>query len=256
MGTFYNNANCDIYIGQGAGKKLLDDISKTKSSIKIVSPYLSPFLIKELIHLYNKGINVHLITSDNIEDFYKSEDKIIHNLIIQHKKPDLEAEKIRNKWIDIYRLLLYAIIGLSLILLLSIYFYRELKLIYGIVPLVMLFLIRKFYEKKITTKRIYTYSYSQLFPFKVYVSPDNASTFRNTFIHGKIYIIDKEIVYMGSLNFTGRGTKDNYETRIRTTDIKAVQKIVEEFDDLFYHSGLPQRDIQQWGSEIYYEPIN
>ena len=36
---FYNGANCDIYIGKGAGKKLLNDIRNAQKSIKIVSPY-------------------------------------------------------------------------------------------------------------------------------------------------------------------------------------------------------------------------
>ena len=27
MGTFYNKAVCDFYLGQGAGKKLLEDIN-------------------------------------------------------------------------------------------------------------------------------------------------------------------------------------------------------------------------------------
>ena len=39
MRTFFNGANCDIYIGQGAGKKLLDDITNAKRSVKIVSPF-------------------------------------------------------------------------------------------------------------------------------------------------------------------------------------------------------------------------
>ncbi len=93
MGTFYNGANCDIYIGKGAGKKLLDDISIAKRNVKLISPYLSPFLIKELIYLYTKGINIHLITTDNIEDFYGSYEKNIHKLINQHQIKDLEAEK-------------------------------------------------------------------------------------------------------------------------------------------------------------------
>lgn len=69
-------------------------------------------------------------------------------------------------------------------------------------------------------------------------------------------IIDDEIAYMGSLNFTASGTKENYETRIRTTDPEAMSVIVKEFDDLFFHSGLPERDIQYWGSQLYKEPIN
>ncbi|ASW75736.1 hypothetical protein CJF12_16590 [Chryseobacterium piperi] len=256
MGTYFNGANCDIYIGTGAGKKLLDDISTARKTVKIISPYLSPFLIKELIYLHSKGINIHLITTDTIEDFYGSYDKNIHKLIKQHQIKDNEAEKIRNKWIDLTKILLYSIITLAVTLILTAYFYRSAKLLYGIIPIILLFLLKHLYQNKIENHRIFNYKYSQLFPFKVFVSPQNANTYKNTFIHGKVYIIDDEIVYMGSLNFTGSGTKENYETRIRTTDNKAVVKLVEEFNNLFYHSGLPERDIQYWGKELYNEPKN
>ncbi len=53
---FYNGANCDIYIGKGAGKKLLHDIRNAKASIKIVSPYLSPFLISKLISCQKQNL--------------------------------------------------------------------------------------------------------------------------------------------------------------------------------------------------------
>jgi len=258
MGTFYNNANCDIYIGKSAGKKLLDEILNAKKTIKIISPYLSPFLVKKLIFLHAKNVNINLVTTDTIEDFYGTYEKNIHKLINQHKILDKEAEKVRNKWITVAKILLYSIIGLILVLLLIAYFYTEIKLLYGIIPILILTLIRNFYKNKIRNKRIFNYHYSQLFPFKVFISPEkNAHTQKiNTFIHGKIYIIDDEIVYMGSLNFTESGTKNNYETRIRTIDKNAVIKIIDEFDELFYNSGLDERDIQYWGSQLYEEPIN
>lgn len=78
----------------------------------------------------------------------------------------------------------------------------------------------------------------------------------DTFIHGKIYLIDDAIAYLGSLNFTNSGTKNNYETRIKTTDRQAIEKIKEEIDDLFNHSNLPEKDIQVWGKQLYEEPIN
>ncbi|MCF2220079.1 hypothetical protein H9Q08_12290 [Chryseobacterium sp. PS-8] len=58
------------------------------------------------------------------------------------------------------------------------------------------------------------------------------------------------------LNSLRSGVKDNHETRIRTTDLEAVAKIIEEVKEVFYHSNLPERDIQFWGSQLYEEPIN
>lgn len=256
MGTFYNGANCDIYIGKSAGKKLLDEISNAKRNVKIVSPYLSPFLIKELINLHKRGIKVHLVTTDNIEDFYGESDKNIHQLIHQKKVINKEAEAKRSQWENMASVLLFISIGLIAVLLLGLAVYQQLKLILGLVPIAGLLVIRNSYQEKIRKQRIYHYKYTQLFPFKVFMSQSAQGGSRNTFIHSKIYIIDDQVVYMGSLNFTASGIKDNYETRIRTTDIQAVQKIVEEFNALFYHSKLPERDIQFWGSQLYKERPN
>lgn len=256
MGMFFNGANCDIYIGKGAGKKLLEDISNAKKSVKVVSPYLSPSLINELIRLHSKGLEISLITNDNIEDYYRDSEKNIYRLIIQKSIVDDNAQKIRNKWINLEEILRYTFFGLSAILVFTLFLFKTLKLLFILFPILLLFIIRKTYIKKIKNKRIYSYQYSQLFLFKVYISSQNANTNSNTLIHSKIYIIDDEIVFMGSLNFTYSGTKNNYETRIRTIDKIAVDKIVTEYDELFYNSGYPERNVRDWGKELYGEPIN
>jgi phosphatidylserine/phosphatidylglycerophosphate/cardiolipin synthase-like enzyme len=87
-----------------------------------------------------------------------------------------------------------------------------------------------------------------MYPKQTYLS--------DTFIHGKIYLIDDQIAYLGSLNFTESGTKYNYETRIRTTDPNAIKEIKEEFHQLMNYSDLPEWDIQYWGKLLYQEPIN
>lgn len=255
MGTFYNNAVCDIYIGKSAGKKLMEEIRSAKRNVKIISPYLSPFLIKELIFLHSKGIGISLITTDGIEDFYGNYDRNINKLIIQNKHIDEEAKASRDNLIALSRTLLLTILGLSVVVLSLVFLLKEWRLFYGFALVILLFLIRDFTVKKIKNKRIYNYTYRQLFPFKVFVSPDKKS-FNRTFIHSKIYIIDNEIAYLGSLNFTGNGVKENHETRIRTTDHNAVGKIVEEVDHLFFNSNLDERNIQFWGRQLYPEPIN
>lgn len=252
---FYNGANCDIYIGKGAGKKLLNDIRNARKSIRIVSPYLSPFLISELINFRKRNLEVELITTDNIEDFYGSYEKNIHKLIIQNRKTNNEAVEKREKWKDISKILTYINFGLLAILIGIAYFFRDIKISFGLIPIIILFLIIKLYMNKIKNQRIYSYWYSQLFPFKVYMSPDTTDL-SDTFIHGKIYLIDDEIAYLGSLNFTASGTKHNYETRIRTTDRNAIKEIKDELNQLLNHSNLPERDIQFLGKQLYREPIN
>lgn len=71
-----------------------------------------------------------------------------------------------------------------------------------------------------------------------------------------MYLIDDEIVYLGSLNFTGNGTRNNYETRIRITDRKAVKEMVAEFISLFNNDTYQERELSEWGRELYLEPLN
>jgi phosphatidylserine/phosphatidylglycerophosphate/cardiolipin synthase-like enzyme len=257
LAMYFNGASCDIYIGQGAGKKLLDDLHTAQKSIKIISPYLSPFLVKELIELKrgNSNLSIELITSDEIEDYKDVNQSNIYKLIVQNKKLDHDAETQRNKWKKVFRILLTATVGLSVVEYLSILFLQDARLLFGIIPIIISVIVLLIYRSKISNKRIYNYHYSQLFPFKVYLSPYK-SPLSDTFIHSKIYLVDDSIAYLGSLNFTHNGTTSNYETRIRTVDRNAISKMNDEFFELFHHSSLPERDIQKWGRRLYKEPIN
>ncbi|WP_051691669.1 phospholipase D-like domain-containing protein [Pedobacter borealis] len=248
---YHNNTLCDIYIGKGAGKKLMDDMRSAKYSVKIISPYLSPYLISELINLKDKNIDVKLITTNNIEDFYGDRERNIYKLIIQKCNTDFDKQIIRNKWIKLAETLSYISYGLIALLIALAYYFRDLKIFLGFIPIIILFLIRGLYKIKTKNLRIYSYNYTQLFPFKVYMCNEKASL-----IHSKIYLIDGQIAYMGSLNFTASGTQHNHETRIRTTDINAIEKINKEIDDLFENPYMIAADLQLWGRQLYIEPIN
>src|SRR5690554_5195576 len=143
---FYNGANCDIYIGKGAGKKLLNDMRNARESVKIVSPYLSPFLISELISFRERNLRVELITTDNIEDFYGSYERNIHKLIVQNRETDNDAVRTRGKWKDIARKLTYVGFGLLAALIGASYFLRDIRVaVFGLVPLVIIFIIIRLY---------------------------------------------------------------------------------------------------------------
>lgn len=251
----FNGANCDIYIGKGAGKKLMNDISKAHNSVKIVSPYLSPALVNELITLHDRGIRVELITSDDIPEHKDSYEKNIHKLIKQNRKIDYKAVLQRDKWKETSKSLSYAAIGVTALVALLFFYFVDLLVVFGLLPVLIMLLMINRYQGKIRRKRIYNYYYSQLFPFKVYGSWHNRTT-SNTTIHSKIYIIDDIIAYLGSINFTWSGLKYNYESRVRTNDLNAVLEINREFSELMYKADLPERDIQKWGKELYHEPIN
>jgi hypothetical protein len=57
--------------------------------------------------------------------------------------------------------------------------------------------------------------------------------FRGSFFHAKFYIIDDEVAYVGSLNFTEKGMDKSIESCILFKDIETVQKLSNYFDKLF-----------------------
>lgn len=249
-----NQAKCDIYIGRGAGKKLLHEIRNAQRSIKISSPYLSPKLVEELIWSHKKGIKVSLITSDTLDGANSIQERSLKPLIVQRQELDVRANAQRSRLKTLEKVLwLASIVGWIILILL---FYTTKNFAFLLVaPLPMILnCISIGIKRKVQKLRIYSYSYSSLFPFKVYIAP-NSHRINDMFIHGKIYIIDGHTAYLGSLNFTESGTKYNYETRIRVTDVEAVQKIDAEFEELYQHDSLAFIGIEEWGSYLYPEPI-
>jgi len=95
---FLNHELCDLYIGKGADKKLLEEIEHAQMSVKVLSPFLSPFLVKKLIDLHYRNIDVQLITTDTFEDFYDDRKCNIHELIQQRVRRDAEASNRRKQW--------------------------------------------------------------------------------------------------------------------------------------------------------------
>tara|TARA_R110001606_G_scaffold379611_1_gene539736 strand:- start:15 stop:776 length:762 start_codon:yes stop_codon:yes gene_type:complete len=249
---YFNQAICDVYIGTGAGKKLMEEIENAKRSVKIVSPFLSPFLVKKLIDLHYKGVEVQLITMDTIEDFYGDRQKNIHQLIIQDRSIDENLKALRLKWINIKRWLYFFLIVMILVLGVIAYSMQDRMALWGSIPLLLVWLLIRNYTSKIRNAQIYKYSYRQLFPFKVFATPESNS-YSHPFIHGKLYLIDDGIAYLGSLNFTGNGIKNNYETRIRITDRKAIKELRVEFDSLFHNEDYMEKEMAEWGRELYEE---
>ena len=252
---FFNNARCDVYIGTGAGKKLMEEMEHAQRSVKIVSPFLSPFWVQKLIELHCKGIEVQLITTDTIEDFYGDRKRNIHELILQEVHIDGEAKRTKNKWKVTAKVMTGLAIALFIGFVILNYWLKDMRLLWSLIPILLIYLAARNFRSRYKRVKVYSYKYTQLFPFKVVLS-NNGNGFGNTYLHSKIYIIDDKIAYLVSLNFTGGGTRNNHETRIRLHDSPSVQKIVEEFDYLMHQARMPEVDIQDWGSLLYRELLN
>jgi phosphatidylserine/phosphatidylglycerophosphate/cardiolipin synthase-like enzyme len=93
------------------------------------------------------------------------------------------------------------------------------------------------------TKDSYDYEYSAIFKLVI---------FKGNFFHAKFYIIDDEIVYVGSMNFTRKGMDKNIESNITFKDAEDVQEYINYFDKLF-NANLCKWDIDDLGKKLYYK---
>jgi len=252
---YLNGTKCDIYMGTGAGKKLLHEIENAEYSVKILSPFLSPFLTQKLVALQNRNVAIELITSGRAKEYLSTKNKNSYELIQQVVHVDRKARRQRRRWKKL-RLGIRVLIGiLFLVFLWAAFSLKDPNTLLFSVSILLLYLVNRRLHINIENKRIYSYSYKPLFPFKVVMAPDHYH-YDGLYLHGKAYIIDNRIAYLGSLNFTRSGTRNNYETRVRFTEPEAVQKIVGEFDSLFTNDELPELSLDAWGKQLYREPIN
>lgn len=258
MSKLINQVKSDIYIGKAAGTIIVDEIMAAKKSVKVISPYLSPFLVSVLVEKKAKGIDVQLITSDDIEDYKERENKNIYKIIQQKEHVDEAKSKLKMYYlIATMSLALFAFI--AAFMLLNNYedytlkkFLTVLVIFLGLVSVARMFF--KWYKELIPL----TYSYKLFFPVRVYKSylkniKKATNRSKDTFltIHTKMYIIDDEVAYLGSSNFTSSGTTFNHESRIKLTDKVAIEKLNDEFEDLMTNTFYQCLEMDEWGRELY-----
>lgn len=126
--------------------------------------------MKELTDIHNKGIKIHLVTTDDTKKFPKHKENDINKLIIQNTTKDDDADNKRNHWLKLSPILYYSSIGLTFISFLSAYFFSSVKPLSLMLLAIILHFFRNHYENKAKNKWIFNYSYEQLFPFKVYLN--------------------------------------------------------------------------------------
>jgi len=81
---------------------------------------------------------------------------------------------------------------------------------------------------------------------------NNIIILKGNFFHVKFSIIDDEIVYIGSMNFTMKGMEKNIESNITFKDIAFVQEFIKYFDKLLsVNFDNYKWDISELGEIIY-----
>lgn len=242
-----------IFLGRNAGSRLREEINTAKHSLKIISPYLTPSYVKDILKLAEKGVKVTLITANEVEtDKSGNYSDLSHTDIVRQKRITNEkAREKRNKGMMISGLVFIPLIALII-------FLSQYWIYFGIVLVINAIIFWRFKEI-----RIYAYEYYS--PIRIKVIPDEYYIKKHLgrtnlkglhLVHAKTYVIDDKIAYVGSVNFTYKAFKSNYETLVRVQNTNAVKEISREVSRLFLDKELYSLSLEEWGKKLYPEPPN
>jgi len=99
------------------------------------------------------------------------------------------------------------------------------------------------YSKSISE---YSIKLHPIFKIKVFDSASGKRPGSTELIHSKIFVIDEEVAFLGSVNYTYAGFKTHYETTIKVEDKNAVREISEEVDKLYNSGDLRGKSVEEW----------
>ena len=227
----------EIYIGKQAGAEILKEIKNAERSVKVVSPYLSPDYVKELVSLHKKGRAITLVTADNIEENSRYSDFRVSDLVEKKEIFDEGLSKERKNG------MLYSFLGTIISLMATFFSFLLPLLLYPSVILLLGSLMFSYYYYSIQTSKL---TYTPLFRIKVFDSRSGEKPFSTELIHSKIFIIDEKVCFLGSVNFTYSGFKTHYETAIKVKDLKAVKDISKEVEALYNSKELRSKPVEEW----------
>ena len=235
----YSNKD-QINLGRKAGTEILKAIKNAKKSVKIVSPYLSPSYLEELLKLRKKGVQITLITSDNLEEGNNSFSSFQHSDVIKQGKMIIDKKAANKKKRGIIFSAAILLISFLSLLLLPVLYLSLFLMAIGALAFIFYLL-----------KKTYTYEYYSIFKLKVFDSKSAEKPWSTNLIHSKVFLIDNQILFLGSANFTYSAFNTHYETVIRVEDFKAIDDVSKEIENLFNSTELKSKSIQEWGEEIY-----
>lgn len=237
-----------LYLGKKAGKEIFEKINKAKKSIKIITPYISSEYVDLLKKKKRQGLIVKLIVSSDIGGD-KDKNTSLKKLISQKQNTN---EKLKNKRDTALRVIKYSLLFAILLTGTGI-FYSVQKIQYAALVFVALYLARKYFSSLV----IYSYTYYSELSLSIPMSPYTYGfDDEHTLTHTKLFIIDDESAYVGSINFTKSAFWKNYESRVKLTSSKVIDTLNKEFSYVFKNNSTQYLDINIKGSYLYAEPPN
>lgn len=252
-----NSEGVEVFVGQNAGNQLNNDILNAKAEVLIISPYIDEIKLDDLLMLKNRNISVRLAFSDLRPEQYGS---ILRKLIHQNRVTDIKKKEKRESLKNLFFLssIILFCLGIFSLIYFGIHLVDDLtnsnNFVALLVAIASLYGFFRCWEKKAEVEKmeVYTYHYSENLNFKFIRN----SRYDNKFLHSKIYIIDRKVAYLGSLNYTKSGFTSNFESRIRITQKEKVNELVRFVHDIFEDNvNLRKHELFYLGKQVYSEEM-
>jgi phosphatidylserine/phosphatidylglycerophosphate/cardiolipin synthase-like enzyme len=241
-------SRCEFYLGQNAGTELLQDLQRARRSIVIVSPFLTAGLLERLSERQAAGVHITLATTTDPGR------GVSRALVEQIRHTDERAMERRINGMRAATAIMAVMVAAAL-------WFATQQQWQALGAALLILVAAGFGYKRAEAMRVFSYSYR--YPYsavRVFESPFGnghpAQHPRRMFVHSKAYVIDEQVAYLGSLNFTSSGMTHNFESCVRFTEPAAVQRILAMVDSLCTSEWWETRDAAAWGRELYPEPAN
>ena len=271
MTSFYwpiGKISGELYIGKGAGKRLLRYVDNAQKSVKVFSPYMSASFISTLFDKSEQGVNVECVTQivSDTEDKQLSKDTFgldrIHRRCIKQtayvnqEKQNEKERRLRNAHKSL-KLSLGLLVAALLSFLLSIASFqnfidhslsealRQGELSFGVISPALFFWLFIFLaifslcvfltanSNRKLAENISTSEFQYDFTKKFCLLSTRANKSGMPFPHLKLLIVDEKTAFLGSLNFTVSGVNNNLESCVRIDDPASISQLSRCFNDLY-----------------------
>lgn len=258
----------ELYIGKGAGKRLLRYVDNAQKSVKVFSPYMSASFISTLFNKSEQGVNVECVTQivSDTEDKQLSKDTFgldrIHRRCIKQtayvnqEKQNEKERRLRNAHKSL-KLSLGLLVAALLCFLLSIASFqnfiahslsetiKESNRSFGVISPALFFWLFIFLaifslcvfltanSNRKLAESISTSEFQYDFTKKFCLLSTRANKSGMPFPHLKLLIVDEKTAFLGSLNFTVSGINNNLESCVRIDDPASISQLSSCFNDLY-----------------------
>ena len=230
----------ELSIGWSAGSELYHKMKNARASVRVVSPYLDEPLVDCLLTLRGQGVVVDLAIMEDFASSRVKKHKIATKLVSQTPSRDESAVTRRRRGMLGSALGGVGAAGIAI----------GLNGVFPWAPLGWFLLPVAAIVFAIYRRRgIYRYNYAWTLGDTIILPSHYQSDTECPFVHAKVYVIDSEVAFLGSLNFTTTGMFDNFETCFRVDnpdDVRAIESLINSQISEIESWSLAPSDVGAW----------